>query len=170
VTVFEADPRPSVTIEDPRSDRVRRLLGAYLEDVVGRYHGRPLTDAELVLAHASMSSDDLAESRGVLLLAGLHTTEVGCVGMRFLDREVGEVTVLFVAEGARRHGVGALLLDRIEAIAADRGLGTFRLDTRHDLIQARRLYARQGFCEVPAFNDEPYAERWFAKTLKRSAA
>jgi ribosomal protein S18 acetylase RimI-like enzyme len=146
------------------------LLDAYLQDVVGRYHGRPLTDAELVLARASMSSEDLAEPRGVLLVARLHTTDVGCVGMRFFDREVGEVTSLFVAEGARRHGVGALLLDKIEAIAADRGLTTLRLDTRHDLIEARRLYARHGFCEVPAFNDEPIAERWFAKALKPSTA
>jgi hypothetical protein len=49
-----------MTIEDPRSDQARTLLGAYLEDVVSRYHGRPLPDAELKLAHSSMPTDDLA--------------------------------------------------------------------------------------------------------------
>jgi GNAT superfamily N-acetyltransferase len=90
--------------------------------------------------------------------------------MRFLDGEIGEVTSMFVTKDARRHGVGALLLQKIEAIAADRGVRTLQLDTRHDLIEARRLYARQGFREVPAFNDEPYAERWFAKLIRRPIA
>ena len=40
-----------------------------------------------------------------------------------------------------------------------------QLDTRHDLVEARRLYARHGYHEVPAFNAEPFAEHWLAKDL-----
>jgi ribosomal protein S18 acetylase RimI-like enzyme len=112
-----------------------------------------------------MPGADLADPRGVLLLATLGTKDIGCVGMRFLEGGIGEVTSLFVGETWRGRGVGALLLEELEAIAADHGLSTLRLDTRHDLVEARRLYARHGFREVPAFNDEPYAERWFAKAL-----
>jgi hypothetical protein len=40
-----------------------------------------------------------------------------------------------------------------------------RLDTRHDLAEARRMYARHGYREVAPFNESPYADHWFAKPL-----
>jgi hypothetical protein len=40
-----------------------------------------------------------------------------------------------------------------------------RLETRHDLVESRRLYAALGYEEVPAFNHGRYAEHWFAKSL-----
>ena len=45
------------------------------------------------------------------------------------------------------------------------GVVTLRLDTRSDLTEARRLYARHGYREVPAFSQGPYADHWFEKTL-----
>lgn len=47
----------------------------------------------------------------------------------------------------RRHGLGSRLLREL------------------DLVEARRLYSRHGYLEVAPFNDEPYAEHWFAKHL-----
>jgi len=38
---------------------------------------------------------------------------------------------------------------------------------RNDLVEARRLYIRAGYGEVPAFNSESYADYWFAKSLSR---
>jgi ribosomal protein S18 acetylase RimI-like enzyme len=58
-----------------------------------------------------------------------------------------------------------MLVDELEAIATNHGLDRMRLDTRDDLVEARRLYARQGFREVAAFNEEPYADHWFEKKL-----
>jgi ribosomal protein S18 acetylase RimI-like enzyme len=156
---------PVVTIEDPCSDRARLLLGAYLEDVVSRFHGRLATPAEMALAIADAPTGDLAEPRGVLLLARLDARDVGCVGLRFLASGIGEVTSLFVASHARGRGIGAMLVDELEAIATNHGLDRMRLDTRDDLVEARRLYARQGFREVAAFNEEPYADHWFEKKL-----
>jgi hypothetical protein len=40
-----------------------------------------------------------------------------------------------------------------------------RLDVRGDLIEARAMYARLGYREMPCFNDHPYAEHWFEKRL-----
>jgi ribosomal protein S18 acetylase RimI-like enzyme len=158
--------QPILEVADPCSDRARRLLCTYIEDVARRYYGRPLTQAERAAALADMPGDNLAEPRGVLLIARLDGKDVGCGGVRFLDGGIGEVTSLFVLEQVRRYGIGALLLTELETIATKRGLTALRLDTRHDLVEARRLYARHGFHEVNAFNDEPYAERWFAKALK----
>lgn len=163
---LDAHHRPSLDVADPSSDRARALLGIYIEEVARRYYQRPLTPAERALALADMPGGDLAEPRGVFLIARLDGEDVGCVGMRFLDGAIGEVTSLFVRADLRGQGIGALLLTELEAIGTNRGLVALRLDTRHDLVEARRLYTRHGFSEVPAFNREPYAERWFAKALK----
>jgi len=40
-----------------------------------------------------------------------------------------------------------------------------RLDVRSDLIEARAMYARLGYREVPRFNDHPYVGHWFEKRL-----
>jgi hypothetical protein len=40
-----------------------------------------------------------------------------------------------------------------------------RLDTRRDLLEAQELYRRLGYAEVEPFNQEPYANHWFAKHL-----
>jgi hypothetical protein len=45
------------------------------------------------------------------------------------------------------------------------GVTTIRLDTRHDLIEARRLYARHGYAEIEPYSDAPYADHWFEKQL-----
>ena len=40
-----------------------------------------------------------------------------------------------------------------------------RQDVRSDLVEARAMYARLGYREVPPFNDHPYVEHWFEKRL-----
>ncbi len=88
----------------------------------------------------------------------------GCVGLRLLPDGVGEVTRLFVVNAARRAGLGLRLMQALEA-ARDRGLNMLRLDTRADLVEARRLYARLGYREVVPFNQGQYVEHWYEKTL-----
>ncbi|HEV7899165.1 MAG TPA: hypothetical protein VGP31_15120 [Planosporangium sp.] len=39
------------------------------------------------------------------------------------------------------------------------------LETRHDLVEARNLYAKHGYVEIPPYFDDPYAEHWFEKRL-----
>ena len=45
------------------------------------------------------------------------------------------------------------------------GARVLRMNTRRDLTEAQRLYLRLGYEDAAPFNDEPYADRWFAKTL-----
>jgi hypothetical protein len=44
-----------------------------------------------------------------------------------------------------------------------------QLDTNRTLVEARALYQRNGYREVPAYNDNPYADHWFAKRLPGGA-
>jgi len=57
------------------------------------------------------------------------------------------------------------LIGYIENIVRESGRSRIRLDTRADLVEARRLYSRLGYVDVPAFNSEPYAEVWLEKQL-----
>jgi GNAT superfamily N-acetyltransferase len=141
------------------------VLRAYFADLVSRYHRRPATDEEIGAALAEEPSDDLALPRGLFLLAYREQEVSGCGGLRLLPAGLGEVTRLFVVPGARGQGLGALLLDELEGAARARGLSRLRLDTRGDLVEARRLYARHGYAEVPPFSAGPYSEHWFAKAL-----
>jgi GNAT superfamily N-acetyltransferase len=155
----------TISIASPDAEDGRRVLRAYFADLVSRYHRRPATDEEIDAALAEEPSDDLTLPRGLFLLAYREQEVIGCGGLRLLPADLGEVTRLFVVPGARGQGLGALLLDELEGAARARGLSRLRLDTRGDLVEARRLYARQGYTEVPPFSAGPYAEHWFAKAL-----
>jgi GNAT superfamily N-acetyltransferase len=102
---------------------------------------------------------------GVFLVARRRDAVLGCAGLRLLSERIGEVKRLFVAPAARGCGLGALLMGELERIARGHGLSLLRLDTRHDLVESRRLYAALGYEEVPAFNDGQYAEHWLANPL-----
>jgi len=155
----------SFEIVSPDEERSRAVLRAYYRDIVGRYYGRPVTEAELGLALADEPSDDLQLPSGLFWLATEGPNVLGCAGLRLLPESVGEVTRVYVEHQARGRGIGARLLAEVEQAARDRGLARLQLDTRTDLVEARRLYARHGYREVPAFNDSPYAGHWFAKDL-----
>ena len=40
-----------------------------------------------------------------------------------------------------------------------------RLETNATLIEAITMYRSAGYAEVPPFNDESFADHWFAKPL-----
>jgi ribosomal protein S18 acetylase RimI-like enzyme len=74
--------------------------------------------------------------------------------------------VMLPGRAARwRRGLGARLLDHLEAHARDHGVAILRLDTRDDLVEARRLYARHGYTEVRPLSQGLYAGHWFEKHL-----
>ena len=73
---------------------------------------------------------------------------------------------MWVAESARGLGIGRRLLAELEARAAAHGARAVRLETNRTLSEAIALYRSAGYVEVPAFNDEPFADHWFEKILR----
>jgi ribosomal protein S18 acetylase RimI-like enzyme len=136
-----------------------------MEDVASRYWGRPVTATELEVALREHPSGDLRPPTGVFVLAVLADEAVGCGGLRLLAGGVAELTRLHVAPARRRQGLGAQIVGYLERAAREAGSTRIRLDTRSDLIEARSLYVRLGYAEVPRFNAGPYAEHWFEKNL-----
>jgi ribosomal protein S18 acetylase RimI-like enzyme len=155
----------SITLVHPDADISRQALRAYFIDIVSRYYGRQATGVEIDAAMAENSSGDLKPPDGLFWVATNGAAIVGCVGLRLLPDGVGEVTRVFVAGTARRQGVGSQLLHELEEAARSRGMSRLQLDTRHDLVEARRLYVKHGYVEVSPFNDSPYAEHWFEKRI-----
>ncbi len=160
-----ADPAEQIVVERADAADSQRILRTYLDDVVSRYYGRPVTHDEMTAALRQFLSKDLIEPNGVLLVARVDGRPSGCIGLRLLPDDVGEVTRLFVIRAARRAGLGLRLTKALEAAAGDRGLNTLRLDTRADLVEARRLYGRLGYREGAPFNSAQYAKHWFEKGL-----
>lgn len=154
-----------IEVEAPSSTAGRAVLRAYMSDLASRYLGRPATSEEIHTALREDPSNDLAPPHGFLLVARASGSIVGCAGLRLLPDKLGEVKRVFVESAARGQGIGARLMMELERLAREHGLADLRLDTRHDLVEARAMYAVLGYQEVPAFNNGRYAEHWFAKSL-----
>lgn len=151
------------------------LWRAYYTEVSDRWYllheGHATDPAELEREIAAETGAELAPPTGLLLLARYDGEPAGTVGVRLLMREgtsiagTGELKRMFVRKEMRGKGGGSVLLKAAEEAA--RGLGVERLvlDTRNDLVEARAMYARHGYVEIERYNDEEYAEHWFAKGL-----
>ena len=156
-------------VVDPTSDAARQILTEYFDDIVGRYWGRPATPTEVATAMTDEPSDDLQAPTGLLLVGSADGTPVACGGVRLVGGGVADLTRIFVSPVVRGRGLGAGLVARLEALAVEAGVRTLRLDVRADLAQARSLYQRLGFVDVPRFSDARYADHWMAKELTAPA-
>ncbi|MEU9064667.1 GNAT family N-acetyltransferase, partial [Streptomyces sp. NPDC048430] len=109
--------------------------------------------------------DRLAPPTGEFLVGRYGGKPASCAGLRLVDAATAELTRVYVRPAFRSTGGGGLLLAGIESAARAYGVRRIRLDTRDDLVEARGLYAKHGYAEIPAFNQGPYAEHWLAKEL-----
>jgi DNA-binding MarR family transcriptional regulator/GNAT superfamily N-acetyltransferase len=103
---------------------------------------------------------------GIFLVARLHGEPVGCVGLKFPpDGTTAEIKRMWVAPTARGLGLARRLLAELESQALTHGRTLLRLDTNTALTAAINLYRSAGFYEIPAFNDDLYAQLWFEKRV-----
>ncbi|MEQ0559924.1 MarR family winged helix-turn-helix transcriptional regulator [Amycolatopsis sp. NEAU-NG30] len=153
-SAVDVSPRP------PGHPDARFCLRAYFAELAGRFDGGFDPRRSISAADA-----ELTPPAGVLLVATLHGEPVGCGAVKFHEDAPAEVKRMWVAPSARGLGLGRRLLGELEAHAARRGVRTLRLETNHALTEAIGLYRAAGYREVPAFNDEPYAQHWFEKHL-----
>ncbi|HEX5401633.1 MAG TPA: GNAT family N-acetyltransferase [Pseudonocardiaceae bacterium] len=142
------------------------LLRRYFTDVASSFYGRPATDAEVTAALAEDPSDDLVPPGGAFFVAHYQDIPAGCVGLRFGAAGFAELTRMFVTPEARGRGGSAVLLAVAERHAKLGEAHTMRLETRLDLVAARRLYTKHGYRPIPAYSTGPFAECWYAKDLR----
>ncbi len=149
-----------VSVCDPRHPDARSCLRAYFSELGRRF------DSGFDPAR-SISADDkeLSPPAGLLLVATLHSEPVGCGALKFHDDAPAEIKRMWVAPAVRGLGLGRRLLTDLETHAAANQVRVLRLETNRTLDEAIGLYRAAGYREVAAFNDEPYADHWFEKTL-----
>ena len=100
------------------SEDARRILRAYMGEMVSTYTGRPATEDEVDDALREHPGDALMPPRGLFLLAREDGAVVGCAGLELQPGGIGVLQRLFVVPGRRRHGVGARIVQAVEPMAA----------------------------------------------------
>jgi len=151
------------------SEEAAALLREYFTEVADRYHrlhhGRSVTSEEIESVLVDWPSDDLAEPTGLFLVGRYRGEAQACAGLRLRDAETVELTRVYVRPGLRGTGGGARLLAAVDEASRSLGARQIVLDTRLDLVEARALYARHGYREIPAFSSGPFAQVWLGKDI-----
>ena len=135
-------------------------LSEYYRELADRFDGG--FDPELSILP---SLDEYAPPSGIFLVARLNGQPVGCGGLKPISADAASLKRMWIAPDARGRGLARRLLGELEDKARLLGYSVVRLETNKTLVEAQRLYRSSGYCEVPPFNDEPYAHHWFEKAL-----
>jgi DNA-binding MarR family transcriptional regulator/ribosomal protein S18 acetylase RimI-like enzyme len=145
---------------DPRHPDARWCLQSYFDELARRFDGG-FDPARTI----SADDEELTAPAGLLLVARLHGEPVGCGALKFHGGAPTEIKRMWVAPAARGLGLGRRLLNDLEKQAGAGQARVLRLETNRTLNEAIGLYRASGYREVDAFNDEPYADHWFEKTV-----
>jgi putative acetyltransferase len=155
----------TVAIETPLQDDVRELV-RQLND-----HLLPLSPIEFQF---KMTVEQMADSNTTVFVARNERGEpVGMGALKVESHELAEVKRMYTLPAFRGQRVGSALLERIEALARDKGIRHLMLETG-DAVgfeAAHRLYTKAGFTSCGAFLDYPDSEysAFFEKWLEPAA-
>lgn len=139
----------SVTIRSiPASDAV-------VSELVRRHHDYALANTPPGSVHAvEPASADLSDL--TYWVAFIDATPAGCVALKALAPDHGEIKSMHTVAAFRGRGIAGALLARVEAEARQAGMTRLSLETGNTdgFAAARRLYERHGYTECPPFG--PY--------------
>jgi DNA-binding MarR family transcriptional regulator/GNAT superfamily N-acetyltransferase len=149
-----------IALYDPRHPHARYCLQQYFTELAERFHAGfdPVRSI-------SAADEELTPPAGLMLVATLHAEPIGCGALKFHAGRPTELKRMWIAPEVRGIGLARRLLAELEERAVAAGSQMIRLETNRTLREAITLYLSAGYREVPAFNDEPYADHWFEKVL-----
>lgn len=148
----------TLDVEDADSQDARWCVGEYFAEIdalfaTGYDPGKAL----------AVGAADLNAPHGAFVVARLSGRPVGCGGVKLPPGEPAFLKRMWVAPSARGLGIAATILDTLEGIARDAGAAAITLDTNSLLTAAGRMYESRGYRQVPDFNGERHADRWYRK-------
>jgi DNA-binding MarR family transcriptional regulator/predicted GNAT family acetyltransferase len=146
---------------DPELPDAQRCLRAYVAELNRRAPQRAFDP------HRGSTAEphEVRPPNGAFVVAYLRGEAIGCGAVKHRPGNVTDVKRMWIAESARGLGLGRRLLEHLEQLAREHGSYEAHLETSDVLSEAISLYRSAGYTEVPPFNNEPFADRWFAKTL-----
>ena len=125
------------------TDEIRELLAELDAALSGPY---------LPEQHHSLAPEQLFGSNMRFFTARVDGLAVGCGGVAFYDG-FAEVKRMYTRPTARRRGVAAAVLRRLEGEAKEAGYSVLRLETGMYQDEAMSFYSREGFEQCDAFGD-----------------
>jgi DNA-binding MarR family transcriptional regulator/predicted GNAT family acetyltransferase len=146
---------------DPASPDAQRCLRAYVTELKRRAPQRGFDPSK----GATAEPHEVRPPRGAFVVAYRRGEPVGCGAVKHQPHDVTDIKRMWVAESSRGLGLGRRLLEHLERLAREHGSREAHLETSDVLPEAIALYRSAGYVEVPPFNDEPFADRWFTKPL-----
>lgn len=138
--------------------------GRYFAELDARFPGG--FDAGGAVDHDAAA---MAPPGGTFVVATSDGEPVACGGVQPLADGTGEIKRMWVHPDWRGAGLGSRMLRHLEDVARDLGHRRIVLDTNGTLVEAIAMYRRAGYESVERYNDNPYAQAWFAKRLRRPA-
>jgi len=99
--------------------------------------------------------EQYAPPKGSLLLAMSDNQPVGCVGIRYFGKSIGEMKRLYVIPAFRGGQVGRQLAHAAITSAKSIGYKSIRLDTIASMENANQLYHSLGFKPIPPYRENP---------------
>jgi DNA-binding MarR family transcriptional regulator/GNAT superfamily N-acetyltransferase len=147
---------------DPESPDAQRCLRAYVAELNRRAPERGFDPR----TGATAEPHEVRPPNGAFVVLYLRGEPIGCGAVKHHPADVTDIKRMWVAESARGLGLGRRLLEHLERIAREHGSSEAHLETGDVLPEAIALYRSAGYVEVPPFNDEPFADRWFSKPLR----
>ncbi|MGC4109386.1 MAG: GNAT family N-acetyltransferase [Nocardioides sp.] len=111
--------------------------------------------------------DAMRPPSGDFLVLRVEGEVVACGGLQRHTARVGEIKRMWVDPDWRGCGLAVRLLEALERRAFELGYGEVYLDTNASLTEAVTMYERAGYRHIERYNDNPYAQVWFAKRLTR---
>jgi DNA-binding MarR family transcriptional regulator/GNAT superfamily N-acetyltransferase len=149
-----------ITPVDPEHPDARYCLAEYVAELNRRSErGFDPSVGATALPH------EVRPPAGRFFVVYLHGEAIGCGAVKHQADAPTEIKRMWIAPAARGLGVGRRLLEHHAAGALASGARAARIETSAVLTEALALYRSAGWVEVPAFNDEPFADHWLEKAL-----
>ena len=145
---------------DPEHPDAQHCLAEYVAEL-NRRSTRPFDPSVGATAHPQ----EVRPPAGQFFVVYLNGEPVGCGAIKHHVDAPAEIKRMWISPDARGQGLGRRLLEELEACAKAGGARIAHLETNGVLTEALGLYRSTGWVEVPAFNDEPFADHWLEKTL-----
>jgi DNA-binding MarR family transcriptional regulator/GNAT superfamily N-acetyltransferase len=157
---------------DPRSPDAGHALGEYFAELDARFPGGFDPGAA---RDEQAEAAALAPPGGAFVLIRSDLDTIGCGGVHGLDHtappdapatRTAEIKRMWIHTRWRGLGLGRRLLEHLEQIALAGDYTRVVLDTNDTLSEAIAMYEAVGYESIDRYNDNPYAQRWFAKQLR----